>query len=228
MKTGKFYGVGLGPGDPELVTLKALKVLRQVAVIRFVEPPRGGRSISGRILAALPDICPDRRPLTFSMSCDRIERQQRIRAYADAIAADLRQGLDCAFTAIGDPMTYSTCGYLLRELKQRDANLEFEIVPGVNAWSALAAAAGEVLAEDEEILRIVPSYRETADQADAGERTVRLKTYRTRDRLVRQLADAGRQPLYGCDIGLANQFISRDPAAITARSPDYLSMLLHR
>lgn len=55
-------------------------------------------------------------------------------------------------------MTYSTCSYLLRSLRRLDPGLAFEIVPGVNSWSALAAKCGEPLCEDREILRIVPSY----------------------------------------------------------------------
>lgn len=85
-------------------------------------------------------------------------RLARIDAHASAIHAELACGADCAFVSIGDPMTYSTCSYLLRSLRRLDPGLAFEIVPGVNSWSALAAKCGEPLCEDREILRIVPSY----------------------------------------------------------------------
>ena len=116
MALGKFYGVGLGPGDPGLVTLRALEVLRAVQVIYAAASQQSSRSVSGRILDALPGVTADRCELAFTMSNNFDERLARIDEHAARILDRLRSGDDAAFVTIGDPMTYSTCGYLLRAL----------------------------------------------------------------------------------------------------------------
>lgn len=231
MKRGKFYGVGLGPGDPGLVTLKAAAVLRRVRVIYTVASRQSLRSVSGRIIDSLPDISARKIELEFTMARDFGERLARIDEHAEMILDELNAGNDCAFTTIGDPMTYSTCGYLLRALRRMEPELEFEIVPGVNSWSALAAASAEPLAEDNDVLRIVPGYL----APDSGEldtimksegTVVFLKTYRERERYVSVLRERNCGMVYGANIGLENEFFSSDPDEISARPEEYLSMLL--
>ena len=157
MALGKFYGVGLGPGDPGLVTLRALEVLRAVQVIYAAASQQSSRSVSGRILDALPGVTADRCELAFTMSNNFDERLARIDEHAARILDRLRSGDDAAFVTIGDPMTYSTCGYLLRALLRMEPALPYEIIPGVNSWSALAAKEGVPLVEDQTVLQIVPA-----------------------------------------------------------------------
>ena len=161
------------------------------------------------------------------MSTDWGERLARIDAHASAIHAELACGADCAFVSIGDPMTYSTCSYLLRSLRRLDPGLAFEIVPGVNSWSALAAKCGEPLCEDREILRIVPSYsiaEGKAPELPECSTTVLLKTYRTRNRLLEALPPEARV-LYGANLGLDNETYSSRRDEIDALPEAYLSML---
>ena len=231
MKQGKFYGVGLGPGDPGLVTLKAAEVLRNVTVIYTVASRQSSRSISAEIIDSLPGISARKVGLEFTMARDFGERLARIEEHAKRILNDLNAGNDCAFTTIGDPMTYSTCGYLLRILRRLEPELAFEIIPGVNSWSALAAASAEPLVEDNEILRIVPGYlapdSAVLESVMKPEGTVVfLKTYRERDRYADLLRERGCRMVYGANIGLANEFFSKDPEEISSRPEEYLSMLL--
>lgn len=233
MKTGRFYGVGLGPGDPGLVTLRALEVLRSVQVIYTAASRQSGRSISGAVIEALPDVSARREELSFTMATDFPVRLARIDEHAERIAAELRMGNDCAFTTIGDPMTYSTCGYLLRALRRVLPELECEIVAGVNSWSALAAASASPLIEDNGVLRIVPSYLkpdspELHRMLETEGAVVLLKTYRSRNEYLDSLAGEEYDLLYGANIGLENEFISSDPEAIRKRPDEYLSMLMIR
>ena len=231
MKQGKFYGVGLGPGDPGLVTLKAAKILRNVQVIYTVASRQSSRSVSGKIIDSLPGISARRVELEFTMARNFPERLARIDEHAHRILNELNAGNDCAFTTIGDPMTYSTCGYLLRSLRQLEPELSFAIVPGVNSWSALAAASAEVLVEDNDVLRIVPGYL-APDSAELEAvlkpegTVVFLKTYRERDRYAALLRERGCSMVYGANIGLENEFVSKNPEEIAARPEEYLSMLL--
>lgn len=233
MKTGRFYGVGLGPGDPGLVTLRTAEILRSVQIVYTVASRQSERSVSGAIINALPGVTARREELKFTMSKDFPIRLAKIDEHARRIAAELRAGNDCAFATIGDAMTYSTCGYLLRALRRILPELEYEIVPGVNSWSALAAASGTALAEDSTVLRVVPSHLppdspELHRMLESGESAVLLKTYHSRNEYLDALAGESCDILYGSNIGLKEQFISSDPAAIRERPDEYLSMLIIR
>lgn len=230
---GKFYGIGLGPGDPGLVTLKAADALRSVKAIYSVASRQSARSISGRILDALPGITAERTELEFTMSKDFGERLARIDEHAALILAGIRRGEDAAFVTIGDPMTYSTCSYLLRALRRMEPELEYEIIPGVNSWSALAAATATALVEDREVLRIIPTAvppesEKLAAMLQEHGTSVLLKCYRTREELVRLLSQGGYRVTYGANLGLDDEFVSGDPEEIAARPEEYLSMLLCR
>lgn len=233
MSLGNFYGIGLGPGDPGLVTLRAAEVLRSVQVIYAAASQQSSRSVSGRILDALSGLTARRCELAFTMSNNFEERLARIDEHAEQILAVLQSGQDAAFVTIGDPMTYSTCGYLLRALLRREPELPHEIIPGVNSWSALAAKEAVPLVEDQTMLQIVPAAiapgsAELDRLLAADATTVLLKCYRTREELLRQLSERGFHAVYGAGIGLEEEFVSDDPDAIAARPREYLSMLIVR
>ena len=230
---GKVYGIGIGAGGPGLVTLKAADALRSVKAIYSVASRQSDRSISGRILDALPGITAERTELEFTMSKDFGERLARIDEHAALILAGIRRGEDAAFVTIGDPMTYSTCSYLLRALRRMEPELEYEIIPGVNSWSALAAATATALVEDREVLRIIPTAvppepEKLAAMLQEHGTSVLLKCYRTREELVRLLSQGGYRVTYGANLGLDDEFVSGDPEEIAARPEEYLSMLLCR
>ncbi len=224
MRQGIFYCVGLGPGDPELVTRKALRILRSVSRIYAVSSGKGGRSVSGEIVRDQPGVSAALTELDFPMKGDSGEWQAQIAEHASRILADLREGLDCAFVSIGDPMTYSTCSYLLRALRDMDSALRFEIVPGVNSWSVLSCAAGEALCEGNSELHIVPAHC-TVPSFPENTTSVLIKTYRTRDRILDALPpDAS--VLYGENLGLESERILSGADEIRSNPEAYLSMLI--
>lgn len=229
---GVFYGVGLGPGDPELVTLKALKLMQRADIIYTAVSRQGSTSVSGRIVAALPDIQAECRELVFAMNQDWNDRQKVISNHAHTIAGELDQGRNCVFATIGDPLTYSTCGYLSSMLERIIPEAGQVIVPGVNSWSAAAAEYGKApLVEDMERLTVIPGYLEP-DKAEIARclaengTTVFLKTYRTRNCIINALKDFPADIIYGADIGLDSQFVSDNIEEIIKRKDEYLSMLI--
>lgn len=232
MSPGVLYGVGIGPGDPQYITLRAAEVLRTADVVFNVISRNAEESVSGAVVrhfAPQGDI----RQLVFSMSRDPAVRQAQVRANADAIRAELQAGRHCAFATLGDPMTYSTFGYVLALLRADLPDLAVEIVPGVTSFAMLAARAGRVLVENGEQLRVIPSFTEQqASELDfpPHSATVLLKTYRSRPALLRRLREEkGLRLLYGEHLTMPDEFMAEDAAALDAlreREQEYLSLLL--
>ena len=229
MKTGKLYGVGIGPGDPQYLTLRAADVLRSVDVVFTVISPNASNSVSQSVVDYLQPRG-EVRLQVFSMSRDKTIREEQVRANAEAIIAELRAGHDCAFATLGDAMTYSTFGYVLEIIRKAIPNLDLEVIPGITSFATLTAKAGTVLVENGEQLRIIPSFR--AEMAEAldfpkGSTTILLKSYRSRGALLDRLAREEKvQVLYGEHRAMKEQALLTDPDAIRARPEKYLSLIV--
>lgn len=150
--TGTFYGVGVGPGDPELITLKAWRIISHAPVIAY--PAANGSDSLARRIAA-PFIPEDVVELAIPIPMRR-EREPAQEAYdeaAQAIRAHLDQGRDVAFLCEGDPLFYGSFAYLLSRLAQ---DYLTQIVPGITSITACAAAIGRPLAARNDVLKVLP------------------------------------------------------------------------
>ncbi|MFQ8890363.1 MAG: precorrin-2 C(20)-methyltransferase [Bilophila wadsworthia] len=166
MKPGKLYGVGIGPGDPRYLTLRAADVLRSVDVIFTVISQNASSSVSRSVVESLEPRGEIHLQI-FSMSRDKAVRAAQVQANADAIITELKAGRDCAFATLGDAMTYSTFGYVLEIIREAIPGVELEIVPGITSFATLTAKAGTVLVENGEQLRVIPSFKsEMAETLD--------------------------------------------------------------
>ncbi|HJO95610.1 MAG TPA: precorrin-2 C(20)-methyltransferase [Victivallales bacterium] len=233
MKTGIFYGIGVGPGDPELITVKAINILEKVDIIFHAVSRQSTQSTSGSVIDSLDNISAERQELIFAMTKNSSDKKKYIAKNTGYIHKKLKSGLNCAFTTIGDPLTYSTYGYIIKELIKLDPELEIKTIPGVNSWSALCAASNTILTEDQEQLCIIPSYVNPKDDRfdnilQDRQSTVFLKTYRTRNNIIEKIRKQSQEfsITYGSNIGCENQFISNDLEEILPRDNEYLSMLI--
>ena len=155
LKFGTFYGVGIGPGDPELLTLKAIRVLRECPVIA------APRTASGDMLAL--DIARQAvdfggktiLPMDLPMERDKARLRAAHEAAADQAEAYLRQGQDVAMLNLGDVSIYATFGYLQEILEER--GFTTAMVPGVPSFCAVAARLNTGLTEMNKPLHIVPA-----------------------------------------------------------------------
>ncbi len=229
----KFYGIGVGPGDPNLLTLRAVEVLKEVERIFYIAGSAGRKSVSLSVVASLgKDIEAKCEPLVFSMAKDIPKRHEAWKKNAQIIAAALDDGLECAFSTIGDPMLYSTLVYVLPILKNLVPHLEIEVIPGITSFQAAAARAAMPLAMNDEILTIVPAWKKDILQNPAlqeSDTTVMLKTYNCRKEVADFIAENhSGEFLYASRIGLAEEKCQSNLKEFLNAPLEYLSMIISR
>ena len=153
--SGRLVGVGVGPGDPELLTIKGLRALREADEV-FV--PVGDTGEVGRAEATVREYLDEGhiRRLLFALSDDAEARERNWTGAAREVSGHLREGKVCAFATIGDPNVYSTFTYLARRVKEALPAVEVETVPGITAMQDLASRSGTVLLEGDERLALLP------------------------------------------------------------------------
>jgi precorrin-2 C20-methyltransferase/precorrin-3B C17-methyltransferase len=159
--TGTLYGVGVGPGDPELLTFKAARIINQVDVVAFHSAPHG-KSIARSIAQAHLRPGQVEEALVYPVTRGSVEHPDGYRgaieefyaAAADRLAVHLAVGRDVALLAEGDPTLYSSFMHMHRRLRERFCCV---LVPGITSVSAAAAAAGLPLVEGDEVLSVIPA-----------------------------------------------------------------------
>src|SRR3954468_14831344 len=154
----KLYGVGVGPGAPDLITLRALKVLREVDVLALPRSNDWGESVAWSIAApALAESTAEKLFLTFPMNKDPERLRPALMRAMDAIGERLAADKSVAFVTEGDPSLYSTFVYVAGEARRRWPELALEVVPAVSSPMAVAAVTGVPLADGLERIAIVPA-----------------------------------------------------------------------
>ncbi|MFI2236602.1 precorrin-2 C(20)-methyltransferase [Streptomyces chrestomyceticus] len=198
---GRLYGVGLGPGDPNLMTLRAVEVISSADVIAY-HSARHGRSIARSI--AERHIRPDHHeePLVYPITTESTDHPDGYRGalndfYTEAaarLAAHLDAGRTVAVLAEGDPLFYGSYQHMHQRLADR---YETEVVPGVTSVSAAAARLGKPLCEADEVLTILPGTLPTEEltaRLAATDAAVVMKLGRTFPSVHQALTDSGRLP----------------------------------
>jgi len=153
---GCFYGIGVGPGEPELLTLKAVNVLKEIDILALPESKKEKGSVAFDIAKPYLKDGFDQMVLTFPMITDE-EKKKKLR-YENAllIKEQLDKGKNVGFLTLGDPMIYSTFVYLLEYLKE--FSVKTEIVPGITSFSAIAAKLGIPIVIGDEKFAIVSNF----------------------------------------------------------------------
>ena len=158
MKRGTLYGVGVGPGDPELMTRKACRVLEDCPVIACPRTRREHMLALDIASRAVELEGKEILPLDFAMERDPARRAACYDSAAAALAAKLAEGKDVALLTLGDPSVYSTFGYLAEPVGAMGYSVE--VIPGVTSFSAAAARLGVSLTEMDRPLSILPAGTE--------------------------------------------------------------------
>ena len=165
---GILYGVGVGPGDPELMTLKAVRVIRENEVIALPGNMPEETAAYRIAVQAVPELAEKELvPVRMPMDSDRAEQERYHQAGAEQLEAFLRAGRSVVFLTLGDPAVYSTFSYIQR-IVQKDG-FEVCMVSGVTSFCAAAAALKIPLAEGEESIHIIPAaYRQDLEPDRSG------------------------------------------------------------
>ena len=187
MEKGKLYGVGVGPGDPELLTRKAERVLGEANIVAVPDKGAGEKTalnivsdlVAGKELLSCP----------APMVRDQAVLEASYQESADRICARLDEGKTVAFITLGDPTVYSTYIYVHKKVLAR--GYEAELIPGVPSFCAVAARLSTSLCEGAERLLIVPASHDAADCLDIRANKVFMKAGKAIGELQAQLAERG-------------------------------------
>ncbi len=228
---GKLYGIGIGPGDPQLLTLKARAILERVPIV-FV--PKSQRNRESRAEAVIGQFIPpatEIKHLLFPMSRDREVLNLFWEQAADQIAQEIEKRGEAAFVTLGDPLFYSTYIYLLYILREKYPSLELETVPGITSFSTAAACGNLPLVEGGECLAVVPvlqNWERLEGILSSFETTVLMKIGSQLPRVIAlleklQLLD---KALLVSHAGCAQQLVSTDLGRFKEGDKGYLSLII--
>ncbi|HHW41747.1 MAG TPA: precorrin-2 C(20)-methyltransferase [Syntrophomonadaceae bacterium] len=230
---GRLYGIGVGPGDPDLLTLKAVRIIREAPVI-FV--PKGDTGEKSRALSIISPFLRDGhelREITLPMTREPGALRRAWEEAAGEVIAVLDKGKDAVFVTLGDSTLYSTYYYLYEALRSRRPDLAVETVPGVSSFSAGAAVLNRALAVGRESLAIVPASRGMdfiRRVLAAFDCVVLLKVAPVLGEVINLLEELGRleEAAYVCRCGMPGQFLKENLAGPGELPGDYFSLILVR
>lgn len=196
MKQGRLIGIGVGPGDPELLTIKAVRAIEQSQVIILPNSDLSKCYAYNIVKAVVPSI--DEKKLVgadFPMTKDEAVLEEARRRVFYQVMEFVQEGLQVAFLTIGDPTVYSTYHYVHRKVVA--AGIEASIINGVPSFCAVAGRLGISLGDQEEQIHIIPGSYDIADTISLPGTKIYMKSGRQLDELVALLEKHEELNVYG-------------------------------
>ena len=233
MRTGILYGIGVGPGDPELITVKALRILKKADVLFAAASSKNNESLAAKIVSPYLSDSTQVRMLPFPMTRDSKINQFAWEKNTMEIIATLKQGKDAVFVTLGDCLTYSTFGYILKNIKRISPEIIVRSIPGITSYQAAASRLNMPLVEGDESLVLLSGvcggdrFRAIAGNAD---NVVFLKAYRN----ARDIVDAiDESDTDFCSVGVVrcgqeDEQIIHDIQVFKDKKPDYWSLIISK
>ena len=230
-KTGTLYGIGVGPGDPDMITLKAVKILKKVDMIFAASSSKNKHSQAVNIAKThIPDTAKVEM-LPFPMTKDKSVAQKAWDEHARKIITLLEQGQDAAFVTLGDSMVYATYGYILQSIQKLAPHLKVVSIPGITSFQAAASRLNRPLVEGEESLLLL-SGANGGDRlrqfAGKAENVAILKAYKKAEDIVSALDETGMMEnsvaITSC--GLPDEEVIEDIRTLEKKPPEYWTLIL--
>ncbi|RQD78476.1 MAG: precorrin-2 C(20)-methyltransferase [Candidatus Syntrophonatronum acetioxidans] len=229
---GKLYAVGVGPGEPSLLTIKALKALEEA---RVVAVPKGKAEKKSLALSIIKDYIKDKEvlELVFPMTDNKEVLEEFWEKAAKKVAALLEKGERVVFATLGDPSLYSTFTYLRSYLEKRGNSFPVEVIPGINSFSAAASLLQISLVEGDQNLAVVSAPQNTSRLKNIlkiFDTVVILKVHRYLEEIMEVLEelDLEDKGYFVSSCGREDEYFSRDLKALLKKDLDYLSMIIVR
>lgn len=224
MKKGKLYGIGVGPGDPELLTLKAYRLLERIDYIAFPGKTKE-TTYACQIIDKICEGYQDKHfipcPVTMTKKPEVLE--ENYESAAEKISQVLLRGEDVAFVTIGDPTIYSSYMYIHKKIQQR--GFDAKLVNGVPSFCAAAAQLNTSLCERKEQLHLIPSSYDVQMAMNLSGTKVFMKAGKQIDQIRELLNDETMDVYMVENCGMENQKISYGISDI-AEIPGYLTLIV--
>lgn len=228
------YAVGVGPGDPELLTRKAERIIRSADVICA---PTGAAEAGSYALSIVEEFIDRSRQEVLVQVFPMLKDQQGLDPFweeaADQVAQRIAEGKDVVFITIGDPFLYSTYLYIHRILLVKYPEIAIEIVPGISSILASSAVSGVPLGLGGERIAILPATYENEElkrTLEDFDTVILMKVNRVFDRVYAVLKELGREKggVFIRRVGSLEEEVHFDLEALVGKKLDYLSMLIVR
>ena len=227
---GCLYGIGVGPGDPELLTLKALKAIQNAPVICV--PQAANRRDSYALTIVKEYLKPEQEILRAPFPTDDAEGAAQVWREASVLVAErLKKGQDVAFLTEGDPMLFSTFSYVLAGVQELCPEAPVQIIPGVSSVMAAAASSGVPLATHGQRLAILPAAYGLDDLSEATSNFDTVVLMKISPNISETLADLkelglSKKSTYVRRVTTDREKVITDLAQITEEDLDYFSLLI--
>ena len=224
----KLYGIGVGPGDPELITMKAVRILKDVDVAAI--PVSKAEKESVALSIARPYLKKDVKlvRLNFPMIKDQSERDKYRKENAGIIKALILENKSVVFLTLGDPLFYSTFIYLLEYLENE---IEIEVVPGIYSFSAISSKMQTPLCKGDETVTVFTSFNEAKLQplVEGGFGTIvfmKVSSYNKELALFFEKNNLIENFIMVSNYGMNNEKVVTDVSELKEGKVDYLSTLI--
>ncbi|BBO92013.1 precorrin-2 C(20)-methyltransferase [Desulfosarcina ovata] len=231
LQYGTLYGIGVGPGDPDLIPLKSVNILKRVRVIFAASSSKNIHSQAVNIARPHIPETSEIRLLSFPMTKNRVEKEACWEDHARTIIAEMQKGNDVAFLTLGDSMTYATYGYVLKYVLVLAPEAPVVTIPGITAYQAAAARVNRPLVEGEESLLVlsgVEGGHRLRQLSEAVDNVVFMKAYRNAGDITDALKEKAmlENSVAVANCGLENEEVIEDIRTLKARKPGYWTLVI--
>ena len=214
----ELIGIGVGPGDPELLTVKAVKAIQNADVIMCPASKEDRPSIALSVVSTLIDKSKNQEiiKLVFPMTKDQDVLNTTWKKNSKIMAEKVLSGKNVVYLTVGDPYLYSTWIYMHKEIESNHPSMKISVIPGIVSMFTFASKVGVSIAEGAEKVSIIPSCYDLStvkEIAKNSETMVFLKDGRYFDQVIDLLKDAGFPDnsifAIGQDLGTENEIIRK-------------------
>jgi precorrin-2/cobalt-factor-2 C20-methyltransferase len=230
MRKGRLFAVGVGPGDPELITLKALRLIEDADVVFVPKGRKAGESLALSIAEQVADV-KGKRVEEVHFPMQKGSQREALLPEAKRLLGILEGGANVVFLTLGDPLLYSTFFHLYDAIMSLDKDVRIEIVPGVTSVTAAAAGAGVNLALSEEKVAVLPAVyiKDLRQVLEKFETVVLMKVHSVLDQVKGTLREMGllENAHYVARVGLPGEVV-KPLGEVLPEDLNYFSVVIVR